>query len=397
MIRGLRYGAPGNDVSFEDDGRIHRPVIPAGPDQKDILAIAEQKIPATDTPAQVINWFEIHPPVSLSGVYRYIDALNATGRAKEAARLVRTRWIEGDFTPDELTAFQTRFASLLDAEAIGRGSTACSGKMKRAPRSACCPMSMTARKRWPRRGLRSPRGRACRDFVSHVPGYLQDDPGLLYERLRRDVRENRDEEAMEILRRPPDDLRRPRAAGGIMRQIEDAPVDGQADYKDCLQLATEHGQTGGKHAYCRPNSWPAGWPCVFSTTPTTAVRILNRCTTMPDPRFRVRAALIGSAARARRLVTTGGRRGLSDGRRPRHHLLRPAGRGAPLSRCGGEGDCRNPISRRPCARLFTIATSSARSSICMRWAPQMAHTVFPRRHRAGDHARRFRASDRACL
>ena len=117
VIRGYYLAQPGNDASFAETAAfITR--NPDWPGLRGILAIAEQKIPAGATPEQVIGWFNDHLPVSLIGFYRYVDALNAVERTQTASALIRARWIDGDFTPqDEQTAFAARFPRFVDSDA----------------------------------------------------------------------------------------------------------------------------------------------------------------------------------------------------------------------------------------------------------------------------------------
>ena len=78
--------------------------------------LRRKKIPAAWTLAEIITWFTAHPPVSIAGFYRYIDALNLSGRSEESVNFIRTRWVECNFTPDELTVFHTNFEPYLSAD-----------------------------------------------------------------------------------------------------------------------------------------------------------------------------------------------------------------------------------------------------------------------------------------
>ena len=115
VIHAIYMAEPGNDVSFAEMADFIA-ANPDWPDLRGIVAIAEQKLPAAMSGEQVLAWFAAHPPVSLAGLYHDIDVLNASGQTRAASDLVRSRWIEGEFTPDEFMAFRTRFGALLGDE-----------------------------------------------------------------------------------------------------------------------------------------------------------------------------------------------------------------------------------------------------------------------------------------
>ncbi len=115
VLRGLLMAQPGTNASFEDMKAFIND-HPEDPGLPGILRIAEQKIPAPTSLGDVIAWFRDHPPLTLVGFYRFVDALDQTGASEEAARLVRARWVEGDFRSEEQAAFASRFHGLLRLE-----------------------------------------------------------------------------------------------------------------------------------------------------------------------------------------------------------------------------------------------------------------------------------------
>ena len=118
VLRAAYMAEPGNDISFNEMLEFISN-NPDWPNLHAIVMIAEQKIPSQMSAAQTVNWFTAHPPITLVGFYRFIDAIETTGQMPSAERFIRARWVDGDFSADELAAFYSRFGRFLDVEASG--------------------------------------------------------------------------------------------------------------------------------------------------------------------------------------------------------------------------------------------------------------------------------------
>jgi soluble lytic murein transglycosylase len=246
VLRAAYMAHPGNDVSFDDMAEFVAN-NPDWPNVKAILAVAEQKIPAGAGASQVVNWFTAHPPLTPIGFYRYIDALEAMGQTRDVPQLVRTRWVDGDFTGDELTAFYARFGgTYLDAQTnVARlDRLVWKGDVNGARR-------MYAWVDGGHRALAEARlalanqSRNAPELVDNVPAELCYDSGLLYEKLRWLRRNNRDDQADEILGNAPDDLDRAES-WWEERQIMVRRAMEKRDYNLAYHLAAAHGQTEAK-------------------------------------------------------------------------------------------------------------------------------------------------------
>jgi soluble lytic murein transglycosylase len=256
VLRGYYMAAPGNNVSFAEMSEFIRK-NPDWPNLRDIRSIAEQKIPSSATPDDVIDWFSSYPPVTLIGFYRYVDALNMKGQAQTAIEAIKTRWIEGSFRDEELGSFYTRFGAYLTRDdhwaRLDRLLWNQDAANARRLYSLVDPnMRIVAEARL---ALGSQKFGAAK-YLEHVPSDWQSDSGLLYERLRWLRRENRDEDAIDILEHPPVDLVRPDAWWEereilIRRTIE------KRNFDLAYRLAANHGQIDTKgrvHA-----EFLAGW------------------------------------------------------------------------------------------------------------------------------------------
>jgi soluble lytic murein transglycosylase len=245
IIRACYLGSPGNGASFAETAAFIAE-NPGWPGLRDIVAMAEQKIPANADPATVINWFTAHPPVTLAGFYRYVDTLSANGENDEAVAAIRKRWVDGEFGMDELTAFYARFGNLLTQEDIWArlDRVLWNNDLTGARRlyGIITPdMKMLAEARL---ALASQAHNADA-LYEQIPYGWRNDPGLLYERLRWLRHNNRDNEAISILAHAPSDLKR-QDAWWEERQILIHRLIVRHDYNLAFSLAADHGLTDNK-------------------------------------------------------------------------------------------------------------------------------------------------------
>ena len=215
VIQGYAMALPGNGYSFEQMSNFITQ-HPDWPGLKGVLMIAEQKMPSNFAPTTAINWFNAHPPVTMIGFYRFIEALDYSGQMSKAAELVRQKWIDRDFaSADELAVFYSRFnhilttkdhAARLDRLLWDNNITAAKQMYRFVDEGA----KSVAEARLALANQLS----AAETFVGRVPAGLQNDPGLLYERLRWRRKNNLDESADEILLNAPAQLGASRSCGG---------------------------------------------------------------------------------------------------------------------------------------------------------------------------------------
>lgn len=256
VLRSQLMELPGNNYSF---GELSAFISdnPNWPDLKAILMIAEQKIPDQATSAQVANWFKAHPPLTSVGFYRYIDALDSLGETRNIKELVRARWINANLGRDELSAFRDRFGRFLTAEdhwarldrllwdndiSDARAMYSLVGNGARAVAEA-------------RIALANDTSNAS-SLLADVPDSLQDDPGLLYERLRWRRKNDQDQGAIDLLLNAPENLGDAdkwwtERAIIIRRVIE------QRNFKLAYRLAANHGLTRGMNYVSA--EFLAGW------------------------------------------------------------------------------------------------------------------------------------------
>jgi soluble lytic murein transglycosylase len=241
VIRGYAMGMAGNDYSFEQlDSFMNE--NPGWPGLKNIQMIAEQKIPLNASSAQIIKWFTTRDPVTLIGFYRYVDALNQSGQAQVAEAAVQSRWINGDFSGDEQTAFYGRFSTLLDGNTMWSRMDRLLWKNDEAEARRMMPYVSASDKTVAEARLAlETQDRNADIWLARVPRDAQNDPGLLFQRLRWYVKNNRDDEANDMLMHPPAELGNP-DAWWEQRQIMVRRAMEKHDYASAYELAIRHGE-----------------------------------------------------------------------------------------------------------------------------------------------------------
>jgi soluble lytic murein transglycosylase len=252
------------------------------PNLKAIQSVAESKLPSNASPQQLGEWFEKYPPVSLIGFYRYVDALNLLGQSQKAETLIRDRWVTDDFTADQLTAFYGRFSPLIDREAIWARLDRVLWKndvehARQLYLYADAAMKAVAEARLALANQTS----NAESLISRVPDAWQNEPGLLYERLRWRRRNNMDEAAVGILRHAPPRLGNAEA-WWEERQVILRRVMMTHDYDLAYELAADHGQTDAKTVV--QGEFLAGWLALrFLNDPARAFQhfkvLLDKATT----------------------------------------------------------------------------------------------------------------------
>jgi soluble lytic murein transglycosylase len=245
VITGYAMALPNNDFSFNELASFINS-HPDWPGLKGILMIAEQKLPQGLTNDQVVNWFVAHAPLTPSGFYRFIDALEAKGMAQKASDLIRERWIERDFSGDEHLIYYSRFGNMLTLRdhyarldrLLWANEVTAARQMYRYVGDEVRALAEA------RIGLANQLSGA-ESLVARVPANWQSDQGLLYERLRWRRKNNLDDAAIEILDRAPQRLVHIDAWWDerhiIIRRLLE-----KRDYRTAYRLAANNGLEAGQ-------------------------------------------------------------------------------------------------------------------------------------------------------
>lgn len=112
IVLWMELTRPGADASWESVTAFMKR-NPDWPNQAGLRRNAEAKMPADMPYDQVVAWFEKHPPLTLTGVGRYADALMETRASDKAIELIRRRYVTGSFGTTEERDFRQRYVGLL--------------------------------------------------------------------------------------------------------------------------------------------------------------------------------------------------------------------------------------------------------------------------------------------
>ncbi len=244
VLRGLLMAQPNNDYSFDELASFVTN-NPDWPGLKGIMMILEQKIPANVSESQLVNWFNAHPPLTPTAFYRSIESLQALGQTTKASELVRARWIERNFGNGDQTAFYERYASLLCVADHEARLDRLLWENEITAARAMYPYVDASHKALAeaRIALANQTTRA-ETIMAQVPASLQEDAGLLYERVRWRRKNDNDDGALDLLLKAPKDLGQPEKWWEerhiVIRRLIEAK-----NFAMAYRLAASHGLTTG--------------------------------------------------------------------------------------------------------------------------------------------------------
>ena len=206
VLRWQFYGKPRSGSSFEEityflEGH------PDWPGQRLLKRRAEEAITAL-TPVRMIDqWFSQNPPISVEGIKVWGKRLLEMGERGKAQAMVAKFWREQSFGLSHHDTLLRQFGDLLSA--ADHEARMERLLWERQPKSSTRMLSLVSRETAlvakARIKLMS-KGRGVDDAIRAIPASLQDDPGLLFERVRWRRRADLFDGAVEILRNPPSRL-----------------------------------------------------------------------------------------------------------------------------------------------------------------------------------------------
>lgn len=161
---------------------------------------AEEAMTVTLDDAIALDWFKRYPPQSADGYIRLIKALYNRGRAAEARFLLRRTWIEQNFGPKQEDYFLRDHGTDLTAHDHWQRLDRLLWEGRSGPARRMLPLVDNKRQALAQARL------ALHTFaidvdqaIAAVPAALTDDAGLLFERLRWRLHQDRIEDALALL------------------------------------------------------------------------------------------------------------------------------------------------------------------------------------------------------
>jgi len=229
---------------------------PDWPYQNGLRLRAEDQV-AVQPAAVALEWFKRFPPLGTKGQLVLAQAQISAGQVAQANATIRQAWINANYDVAEERAFLDRYRSVLtDQDDIAR--------LDRLLWDAQIPAArrMMTRVDEPYRHLAEARIRLQRQeggveqILAKVPPQLQNDPGLIFERLRFRRRQNDYDGARDLLVNLPHDLRRPTEYWTELSYVIRRTLNA-GDVSMAYRIAKDHRQDSG--ASLAEAEFLAGW------------------------------------------------------------------------------------------------------------------------------------------
>ncbi len=218
---------------------------PDWPNLAQLRRQAEKAMPIDLDPPQLLEWFRQYPPLSNDGFLLYADTLIGTGGTERAVPLVRSRWVDANFTAEEEEAFLARYRAHLRPQDHKARIDRLLWEKQEAPVRRMLSFFDDAYDTLieARIALDTDNG-AADAAVARVAPNLRNDPGLLFDRARFRRRKGDDAGALEIVTQAPADMGRPQAWWSERHLLARRAIE-RGDYNLAYRLVKAHGQKDG--------------------------------------------------------------------------------------------------------------------------------------------------------
>jgi soluble lytic murein transglycosylase len=263
----LMRGGP--EVQFD---RL-RDFIINNPDWPGLLALrrhAEQAL-QNQSDETAANWFKQFPPLTSAGKTRQAALAIAAGHEAEGVALLREVWVDSNFSAPDEAAFLQHYSDRLRPL----------DQARRLDRLLWDGRDVDARRMLPRVSLAQRALGVARlallggapdaeHLLTLVPASLQDDPGLVFARLKWRRHKEHFDDAIALLDHPPADLVRPLAWAGERQMLARIALS-EGNARVAYRLAAANGLSEGP-AFGELE-FLAGWVALrYLNDPTSAYR-----------------------------------------------------------------------------------------------------------------------------
>jgi soluble lytic murein transglycosylase len=228
----------------------------------------EENIATAAKPWETAEWFDQYPPRTSKGIRARLDALLALGDVDRAKAALSAFWREAGISKNEVAALAgaykqyfsptdhaARLDNLIweDRYAEAEYMLTFVGPDTRALGQARIALGRLSSK--------------ADKLLTQVPQDLQQDPGLLYERLRWRRRKNMDDGALKLLMDPPENLGRPELWWNERNILSRRAIE-KRDYALAYKIVKDHQlEEGVDFAQAE---WLAGWLLMHLNQPESA-------------------------------------------------------------------------------------------------------------------------------
>ena len=190
----LRQGKGGFDDTIRFLARH-----PDWPGLKLLRRVSEATIPRGSNASKILTFFASHPPQTGRGALRYIEALEAAGKADAAREVLVRAWTSLSMDEDEHNAFATRYPKGLAPHHWARTDAMLwRGNTKDATRMLPLLTKGQADLARARIALRRKKD-GVDGLIKAIPAALAKDPGLAYERFLWRAAKGRNQDAADLI------------------------------------------------------------------------------------------------------------------------------------------------------------------------------------------------------
>lgn len=254
----LTYTRTNNDSNFVKITQFIRQ-NPEWPGMRDLRIKAEKNVPAGLPPRDIIAWFDDYRPITADGMDVYLSAILKTGNTAKARQFLSDWWAETPLQRDDQKTLFRKYNPYINTAAHHKRLDML---LLKGQYSNALAIAAVLQQGYPQ--LAQARIALAEDkdnvdaLVAAVPRNLQNDPGLLYERLRWRRKNDLNDAAIQVLNMQPaiEKIQNP-ADWWLERHIIIRRYLEDKRYKDAYALATKHGLKDGL-PYAQAE-WMAGW------------------------------------------------------------------------------------------------------------------------------------------
>ncbi len=243
---------------------------PEWPGISKMVVRAEGVMPEDLSNAEVIAWYDDFSPQTPYGMQRYMDAMIIEGHQREAREFFASWWGSVVTSRDQQKKIYKKYKAYVTLDAHKQRLDTLLHKKNYDNARAIASLLKNG---YPqlveaRIALAKNRGSGVGELIDKVPSHLQNDAGLLYERLRWRRKRDLNKGALEILAQTPSAEKvYNKKEWWTERHIMTRRLLEQKRHKEAYFLASNHIQTDG-FSYAQAQ-WLAGWLALrFMKRPT---------------------------------------------------------------------------------------------------------------------------------
>jgi soluble lytic murein transglycosylase len=256
VIQWLDLSRPGPGRDFKEMTAFLK-ANPDWPLRYTLTQQAERSMPEYLKPQDILQWFGERDPTTAEGATRLAGALTATRQDQRAEHVVQTAWITRDFSREDEQAFLQRFGHLLHAKQHWARLDRLLWDAERDEAIRMLPRVDQDHQALARARMKlADQAKDAAQAAAAVPAALRNDPGLIFERARLLRRQDKFEQAADLLDPPPRGVPKPDLLWAELERAARGSLD-DGNVSAAYRLAAAHGSDSGE-AFAE-GEFLAGW------------------------------------------------------------------------------------------------------------------------------------------